>query len=128
MIRRNDPCPCGSGRRFKSCCLLTPPSPGNRTTGPFQFEPGSYGGPGGYAPSLACFRESSSGQKEYHYVLANPRHVFDSEDGAVARAMADFSHACRVDYATGSFEAVGRQLSALGYVIIENFRVVGENA
>jgi len=24
-IGRNDPCPCGSGRKFKRCCLLTVP-------------------------------------------------------------------------------------------------------
>ncbi|MGA7865427.1 MAG: SEC-C metal-binding domain-containing protein [Stellaceae bacterium] len=22
-IRRNDPCPCGSGKKFKKCCLVT---------------------------------------------------------------------------------------------------------
>ena len=22
-VRRNDPCPCGSGKKFKRCCLLT---------------------------------------------------------------------------------------------------------
>ena len=22
-IKRNDPCPCGSGKKFKHCCLLT---------------------------------------------------------------------------------------------------------
>ncbi|MBL9136562.1 MAG: SEC-C domain-containing protein [Verrucomicrobiales bacterium] len=24
---RNDPCPCGSGKKFKKCCLVAPPSP-----------------------------------------------------------------------------------------------------
>jgi uncharacterized protein YecA (UPF0149 family) len=22
---RNDPCPCGSGKKYKKCCLLKPP-------------------------------------------------------------------------------------------------------
>lgn len=128
MIRRNDPCPCGSGRKFKKCCFLRSPGPGDRTAGEFQFEPGSYGGPGGYMPSLACFRASSSGKKDYRFVLANPSHVVDYDREAVARATADFSEACRVDDATGSMEAMGRQLSARGYVIVENFKIVGENA
>jgi hypothetical protein len=24
---RNDPCPCGSGKKYKKCCLLTKPKP-----------------------------------------------------------------------------------------------------
>lgn len=24
-VRRNDPCPCGSGEKFKNCCLGKPP-------------------------------------------------------------------------------------------------------
>ena len=128
VIRRNDPCPCGSGRRFKRCCLLRPPGPGDRTAGEFRFEPGSYGGPGGYVPSLACLRESSSGQKHYRFVLANPSHVVDSDREAVARATADFSEASRADDASGSIEAMGRQLAGQGYVIVENFKVVDEDA
>ena len=27
---RNDPCPCGSGRKYKKCCLDKPPAPGSR--------------------------------------------------------------------------------------------------
>jgi hypothetical protein len=79
-------------------------------------------------PSLACFRQSAQGEKEYRFVLANPTWVVDSEAEAVARATADFSEACRVDDATGSAAAMGRQLSACGYVIIENFNVVGDDA
>lgn len=79
-------------------------------------------------PSLACFSEPSSGQKNYRFVLANPSHVVDSDHEAVARATTDFSEACRVDDATGSIEAMTRQLAGRGYVIVENFKVVGEDA
>ena len=27
---RNDPCPCGSGKKFKQCCLRTGPTSGGR--------------------------------------------------------------------------------------------------
>lgn len=128
MIRRNDPCPCGSGRKFKKCCLLRHPGPGERTTGEFRFEPGSYGGPGGYVPSLACFRELAPGEKEYRFVLAKPSSIVDSEHEAVTEATADFSEACRVDDATGSTKAMARQLSARGYVLVERFVIVGDDA
>lgn len=128
MTKRNDPCPCGSGLMFKRCCLLKPGGPGVRTTGELRFEPGSYGGPGGFMPSLACFRESPSGQKDYRFVLANPSHVVSSDGEAVARASADFSEACRLDDTTGSIEAMGRQLSARGYVLVEDFKIVTEGS
>ena len=127
MIRRNDPCPCGSGRKFKKCCLLKRPGPGNRRTGEFQFKPGIYGGPGGYVPSLTCFRETSSGGKDYRFVLANQSCVVDSENEAVKRATIDFNEACRVDDASGSVETMGHQLAARAYVVVEDFKVIGED-
>ena len=27
-IKRNDPCPCGSGKKYKYCCLYNPPTLG----------------------------------------------------------------------------------------------------
>ena len=128
LVGRNDPCPCGSGLKFKKCCLRKPVGPGGRVTGKFQFEPGSYGGPGGYMPSLACFTESSSGRKEYRFILANPSHIADSEDEALAKAASDFSEARRVDDATGSEEEMGRQLSARGYVSVKDFKVIVDDA
>jgi hypothetical protein len=67
--------------------------------------------------------ESSSGQNHYRFVLANPSHVVDSDREAGARATADFSEACRVDDASGSIEAMGRQLSARGYVVLRTSRL-----
>ena len=113
MVGRNDPCPCGSGRKYKKCCLLKLPGPGDRKSGELRFEPGSYGGRDGYMPSLACFKESSSGEKDYRFVLANPSCVVDFEHDAVVQATADFSNACRVDDATGSSEALGRHLDTV---------------
>jgi hypothetical protein len=78
-------------------------------------------------PSLACLSESA-GKKNYRFILANPSFVVDSEADAVARATADFAEACRVDDAIGSIEALGRQLSGRGYVVVENFKVVAEDS
>jgi SEC-C motif len=127
VIRRNDPCPCGSGLKFKKCCLLKPPGPGRHTTGPIRFEPGTYGSSGAFVPSLACVRDTTEGTK-YLFVLANPAAVFGAEQYALARAKSDFSEACRIDDATTSIEAMGRQLAGLGYVVVENFKVIPEDA
>jgi SEC-C motif len=29
-VGRNDPCPCGSGKKYKQCCLLTQKKPGTK--------------------------------------------------------------------------------------------------
>jgi hypothetical protein len=31
-VGRNDPCPCGSGKKFKKCCLDRPPLDSERAT------------------------------------------------------------------------------------------------
>jgi hypothetical protein len=126
VIRRNDPCPCGSGLKFKKCCMLKTPGPGRQTTGPLRFEPGSYGGPGAFVPSLACVRDTPQGT-QYQFVLVKLSGVCVSEENAVARANSDFSEACRVHDASSSIEAMGRQLAALDYVLVEDFKVVPED-
>lgn len=30
VVGRNDPCPCGSGKKYKKCCLRKKPSPGQK--------------------------------------------------------------------------------------------------
>jgi hypothetical protein len=35
-IRRNDPCPCGSGKKHKKCCLPTDGSPAERAVGAIE--------------------------------------------------------------------------------------------
>jgi len=76
---------------------------------------------------LACFSEPTPGKKDYRFVLVNPSYVVGSGREAVARATADFSEACRVDDVMRSTEAMGRQLSGRGYVVVENFKVVGHD-
>ena len=128
MIGRNAPCPCGSGQKFKRCCLRKEPGPGARTIGEFGFEPGSYCVPQGHVPSLACFRESLSGERAYRFVLAKPTSPLGSKEEAAAQATADFSEACRVDDATGSIEAMGFQLGGLGSVVIGDVEIVDPEA
>ncbi|MEL6572711.1 MAG: SEC-C metal-binding domain-containing protein [Pseudomonadota bacterium] len=38
-LGRNDPCPCGSGRRYKRCCLKSGKFDGSRRDNHFQRAP-----------------------------------------------------------------------------------------
>src|SRR5438105_3511102 len=95
-ISRNDPCPCGSGRKYKKCCLAessggaAPP----KRSAKFRFEHGSYGGPGrGFMPSAICYEQTSPGQWSEHFCLVNPTFRADDEDEASAVAEADLREA-----------------------------------
>ena len=50
MVGRNDPCPCGSGKKYKRCCLGQgeKATPEENLSPRFRFEPGSYGGPSAF--------------------------------------------------------------------------------
>ena len=39
--QRNDPCPCGSGRKFKACCMNRPPAPADLGPVPRQDDASS---------------------------------------------------------------------------------------
>src|ERR1043165_2917198 len=91
-ISRNDPCPCGSGKKYKKCCLpAAATDPSVPVTGSrFRFEAGSYGGPGrGFMPSALCYRQAAAEQWVEHFCLVNPTCVESTEDAAYAAAEAD---------------------------------------
>lgn len=75
---------------------------------------------------MACFSESAPSLKNYRLVLVNLNDAVESEVEAGARAAADFSEACRVDDATNFIEAMGRQLASLGYVRVDDFKIIGK--
>lgn len=130
MTGRNNPCPCGSGRKFKRCCLGkgAPPSPqGKREEGSsprFRFEPGSYGGPGGFVPSIACLKQARPNEWEYHFVIARPEDVHDQEHAAVAEAAKDLERAFESRGSGMGDMAVAQSLRSAGYVSVEGFQVV----
>lgn len=123
---RNEPCPCGSGKKYKSCCLtakaaVPPPRPGR-----YRFEPGSYGGPGHqYFASIGCLKWDVEQQTEsYHFVLVRPKGGFLEEALASHAASADLDQA----FGRGGrdAEAIASTLRELGYVLVDDFRVIGE--
>lgn len=127
-IGRNEPCPCGSGKKYKNCCIGASEKPQNRQhpSPGFRFEPGSYGGPGGYTPSIACLEQVKPGEWSYHFVLAKPQEVYPEEEEAseVAREDLDagFLEKQHADDDTG----LALFLREMGYLKVTDFNIVKE--
>lgn len=122
---RNDPCPCGSGKKYKKCCQTTEPAatPTGRPSPRFRFEHGSYGGAGRpYMPSTICHEQIGPGEWREHFCLVNPTALFDDEDEASERAEADLNAAAAAKSAGGSDADFAMTLRDQGYVQLDGFR------
>ena len=65
-IRRNDPCPCGSGKKYKHCCMRAEQSKDNKVTqnrAPLQFS-------GLYAPKILAYLGSHNVAPILDYLIA----------------------------------------------------------
>src|SRR5258708_7823220 len=125
-VRRNDPCPCGSGKRYKACCLgksAKQDSALRPHSGGFRFEPGSYGGPGRFMPSIACLKQTRPGQWQYHFVLVRTNAVVSDEDAASRQAEQDLRLAFS-DPGESIAERVPETLKTLGYLSVDGFQGV----
>jgi hypothetical protein len=123
-IARNDPCPCGSGKKYKRCCLKSAPDARPAAVAPkFRFEAGSYGGPGrGFMPSAICYRLIAPEQWVDHFCLVKPTCQLNNEDEATAAATADLSGAFAVKSQGGSDRDVAEFLRNEGYVKVDGFQ------
>jgi len=124
-VGRNAPCPCGSGKKYKKCCLANKSSvaPSTRPSPQFRFEHGSYGGPGRqYMPSAICQEQITPGEWREHFCLFNPTQCFDDEDDASACAESDLNAAASLKSAGGSDADFAVSLKDKGYVKVEDFR------
>jgi hypothetical protein len=132
-VGRNSPCPCGSGRKYKICCLRAAPEavfPTGSTTGDapetppagrFRFEPGSYGAPGGvFLPSIACLRREPGGGWAYHFVLVVPDSLLEAEETASLEAG---NHLLQAFRGSAAPEAIAERLKAFGYVSVSGFEI-----
>jgi len=128
-IGRNEPCPCGSGKKFKKCCLAHShiKQDGQSISPKFRFEPGSYGDIGNYAPSIACQKHISKDNWEYHFVLVKPTEVFDEESDAVTIAAKDLDKAFIYKDQADSDVALAEYLKDQGYLSVSDFNVVKDN-
>jgi len=123
-VGRNNPCPCGSGKKYKRCCesrdnaFKSQPLPPGR----FTFECGSYGGPDAdYVPSILCYKEVETGRKE-HFCLVKPASHYAKEEDAVSEALVDYARA-REEAGPANFAL---SLRHAGYLNLEDFEVVKE--
>ena len=128
-IRRNDPCPCGSGKKYKKCCLnLSQGIQSHQDTSlKYRFEPGSYGDTGNFTPSIACLKQISADEWKYHFVLVRPIEIFDEGDNAVAIAAKDLDNALIHKNKVGSDIAIAEYLRNQGYLSVEDFNIVKDN-
>ncbi len=124
-VRRNDPCPCGSGKKYKSCCgrESQPARVEPKVHAQFRFEPGSYGEAGSFLPSIACLAQTSADQWHHHFVLVKLPEQYEEEDEAAAVAETDLHNAFLRKEQTGSEVAVAAYLRARGYVSVTGFSI-----
>ena len=124
-IGRNDPCPCGSGKKYKLCCLggrlMSTEAP--RLSPRFRFEPGSYSAPGAFLPSIACLEQWKPDAWRYHFVLVKLDVLCVEEAEAVSQAESDLNLAFGGERTpTGKRET--ESLKALGYMKVEDFKIL----
>jgi len=126
-VGRNDPCPCGSGKKYKKCCMhSSEQEPQPRPSPRFRFEPGSYGGSGTFVPSLACLEQTAPDRWEYYFVLVDPSRVYAAEELAVSQAEKDLEAAFIQKEQSGSDYVVGEYLRDKGYMSVTDFKIVKE--
>jgi hypothetical protein len=125
-VGRNDPCPCGSGKKYKQCCMHSSEQEEPQPSPRFRFEPGSYGGSGSFMPSLACLEQTAPDKWEHYYVLVDPGRVHAKEGLAVSQARKDLEAAFVQKQQSGSDHAVGEYLRDKGYVSVTDFKIVKE--
>ena len=127
-VRRNDPCPCGSGKKYKKCCMRSPQQEKTqpRLSPRFRFESGSYGGSGSFVPSIACLEQTAPDRWDYHFVLVDPGRIYGKKSPAVSQAEKDLAAAFLRKQRFGSDYAVGEYLRDKGYVSVTDFRIVKE--
>jgi len=128
-VGRNTPCPCGSGKKYKRCCEATEaqlredPLPPGR----FRYEHGSYGGPGGYMPTILCYRETGPDSWVRHFCLVKPDTIFDDEDSAAETAEKHLEESRALMDTGGSIQDFALSLRYEGYKSVSDFRVVKDS-
>jgi len=127
-IGRNDPCPCGSGKKYKKCCFGKEGHDAKvEVKSKYRFEAGSYGEIGNFMPSIACLKLTQNGDWIYHFVLVNPNQVIPDEDQAVMQANDDLSVAFESKNKNGTDAALAMELKNKGYISVNDFNIVGSS-
>ena len=129
-VGRNDPCPCGSGKKYKKCCLRNAQQEevvAKRNISPkFRFEPGTYGAVGSLVPSIACLKQIGPEEWDYHFVIVKPHEHHTEAEAAFTQAEKDLNMAFLQKAKSESDFAVAEYLKANGYVSVTDFKIVKE--
>jgi len=130
-IGRNSPCPCGSGKKYKQCCLrkekTQPTEQSNSMPTKFRYESGSYGDfERGFLPSIICYMQNHSGTDRPHFCLAKTTQLCIREDEADTIAHEDLEIAFAVKQNGGADKDFAMVLKKAGYVSVEGFKIVAE--
>ena len=129
-INRNDPCPCGSGKKFKKCCYdkelhQSGPSSQEAESPPhgevpqppeFQFKAGSFGMDGQHVSSIACLKKMENDQWDYFFLLVRPNVFFKTGEEAETSALEDLDGSLEYQNDVGTDEAMAEYLQECGYV------------
>jgi uncharacterized protein YecA (UPF0149 family) len=128
-VGRNSPCPCGSGKKYKRCCEAKEAEmrKGPLPPGRFRYEHGSYGGAGGYMPSILCYKETGPDSWVEHFCLVKPDAVFDEEDSASETAEKHLAEARALMDAGGNIQDFALSLRHGGYKNVSDFRLIRDN-
>ena len=128
-IGRNDPCPCGSGKKYKRCCEKKEAELRQRElpSGRFRYEPGSYGSPHlGYMPSIICYKETVADSWTEHFCLVKSDVTLEEEDSATAIAKDHLAAASRSQAEGGADpREFALSLRHEGYKSVPDFRNIG---
>jgi hypothetical protein len=96
------------------------------TSGRFRFEAGSYSGPGGFVPSIACLEQWQTNKWRYHFVLVRLDVQSQVEAEAILQATEDLNHAFGEEGLAAGAQ-VAASLKALGYVRVDGFNIVEQD-
>ncbi len=121
-IGRNELCPCGSGKKYKKCCISTGAVAQTHPSPRFRFEAGSYGGAGRqYVPSVICYEQIALNKWCDCFCLVNPSRRFGTENEASAHAETDLNAAGSLKSAGAPDTVFAMVLKDKGYVMVDNF-------
>ena len=128
-VARNEPCPCGSGKKFKKCCIslqsstaVTQPSVNTR----YRFEAGSYGEVNNCMPSIACIKMIGE-EEAYHFVLVKPDKIHGEEALALLEATQDIDQAFKKRKTLHlSEQQFAAEWKNKGYIKVDGFKIARE--
>lgn len=92
--------------------------------GRFRYESGSYGGLGGYVPSIMGYKETGTDAWVEHLCLVKPDTIFDEEASASEMAERHLAAARTIVDSGGSPQEFALSLRHEGYKNVDDFRIV----